>query len=96
MSTPHSSPVLFPTGLIVMTPGVKALVRRGCLDVGSLLERHRRGDWGEIDEADRHHNALGLNGNNKLFSSYPIANGVMLEVWTMYDRSMTVLLLPYE
>ena len=96
-SASTSAPELFSTGEIVLTPGVKALVRRRYIDAGTCLNRHRRGDWGDVDVAERHINEnYGLQGREKLFSRYPIANGVWLEVWTMYDRSMTVLLLPYE
>ncbi|MFW7348458.1 MAG: hypothetical protein ACODTU_20460 [Pigmentiphaga sp.] len=92
-----ASPELFSTGEIVLTPGVKALVRRRYIDVGTCLHRHRRGDWGHVDGAERYINEkYGLRGREKLFSRYPIASGVWLEVWTLCDRSMTVLLLPYE
>ena len=90
-------PALFLTGEIVLTPGVKALARRRYIDVGACLDRHRRGDWGDVDGAERYINEkFGLQGREKLFSRYPIATGVWLEIWTMYDRRMTVLLLPYE
>jgi hypothetical protein len=90
-------PAIFSTGEIILTPGVKALVRRGYIDLRECLDRHRGGDWGDVDDEERHINeAYGLKGREKLFSRFPVAKGVSLEVWIMFDRSMTVLLLPYE
>ncbi|MCW3660304.1 hypothetical protein ACVSNE_00265 [Pseudomonas aeruginosa] len=88
---------LFATGFIVLTPGVKALARRGYINVRTCLDRHRSGDWGQIDADERFINDhIGLKGREKLFSRYPVSRGIWMEIWTMYDLSMTVLLLPYE
>ncbi|MDE0853928.1 MAG: hypothetical protein OSA97_05860 [Nevskia sp.] len=87
----------FPTGELVVTSGVDALIQQGRLNPGEYLRRHLNGDWGDLDEPDRLQNDTALEfGEDRLFSSYHIAPGLTLWIITERDRSVTTLLLPSE
>ena len=87
----------FPTGQLVMTAGVDALVRQGQLNPSPYLRRHISGDWGDLDDYDRRQNdAALLSGEDRLFSSYQVEPDLKLWIITEWDRSVTTLLLPSE
>jgi hypothetical protein len=68
-------------------------------DPGQLLDRHRSGDWGELDKQDRRENERSLVNGWRILSSYPVGNGSKdKRVWiiTEADRSATTILLPEE
>jgi hypothetical protein len=60
-----------------------------------LLERHRSGDWGELDEQDRRENERSLAKGWRVLSSYPVGEA---RIWLIIeaDRSATTILLPQE
>jgi len=86
----------FHPGKTVATGGVAALANKG-LDIYGLLQRHVRGDWGDLDEHDKAINEAALSQNNpgRLMSSYETEFG---KIWiiTEADRSVTTALLPDE
>lgn len=87
----------FASGQIVMTIGVNALIEEGRLDPAPFLYRHLCGDWGDLDDSDRHQNDAALqSGEDRLFSSYQVAPDLKLWIITEWDRSITTLLLPEE
>lgn len=87
----------FATGQLVMTAGVDALVREGRLNPSRYLRRHLSADWGDLDESDRRSNDAALrSGEERLFSSYRVADDLKLWIITEWDRSVTTLLLPDE
>ena len=87
---------LFPLGRTVATPGaLGALALAGVLPQ-ALLDRHARGDWGELDEEDRRANGQALSTGARLLSAYALPDGVQIWVITEADRSATTLLLPEE
>ena len=47
---------LFPLGQVVATPGALAALTQAGDEANALLERHARGDWGEVDPHDRNAN----------------------------------------
>jgi hypothetical protein len=83
--------MLFPTGQIVMTPGVANLG----IDVIPYLIRHSNGDWGDMDEADKNENAYSLEHGFRIMSAYNTPQG-KLWIITEADRSVTTALLPDE
>jgi len=95
---------LFETGTVVMTCGIRDMI---CADehaqeiVQSCLERHCKGDWGDLCEDDKAMNDESLeaerNGGwtDSLFSSYETDVG-KIYVITECDRSATTILLPEE
>jgi hypothetical protein len=63
--------------------------------------RHSRGDWGDIDEEDQGLNEQALRTGDRLFSVYPIAEGVT--VWVITEaadedgqRPATTIMLPTD
>ncbi|SDS17292.1 hypothetical protein SAMN05216198_1353 [Halopseudomonas litoralis] len=87
----------FPTGVVVMTPGVEYLALQGRFNPAIYLRRHLSGDWGDLDEGDRQLNDAALeSGQDRLFSSYKVAPELKLWIITEWDRSVTTLLLPSE
>lgn len=86
---------LFGLGRTLSTPG--ALVVMLGIDVSpiSLLSRHQRGDWGELDPEDKAENDTALITGARIFSAY-IFDTVKLWVITEADRSATTILLPEE
>ncbi len=95
---------LFETGTVVMTCGIRDLVysdKHAEEVVQNCLERHCRGDWGDLCEDDKAMNNESLeaekNGDwaDSLFSSYETDVG-KIYVITECDRSATTILLPEE
>lgn len=84
----------FPLGQIVITPGARDTLTNG--DVLSALQRHARGDWGELADEDIAENELSLVQGWRLLSSYRSAAGEKFWVITEADRSSTCVLLPDE
>jgi hypothetical protein len=86
----------FPLGQIVATPGALHALEEAGENPGALLTRHLAGDWGELDEHDRHENEVSLAHGYRLLSAYNLLNGTRLWIITEADRSATTLLLPSE
>ena len=96
--------MLFQLGQVVMTCGIAARMgtdpsfARG---VRSSLDRHAKGDWGDVSEESRRMNDDALeaerNGewSDRLFSLYDI-EGTEIFIITEADRSVTTILLPEE
>ena len=89
--------VLFPLGSIVATPGALALLADAGVNPAELLQRHRRGDWGEVPDEDALENELSVGRGFRILSSYRVGtDGTRIWVITEADRSSTCLLLPEE
>lgn len=86
----------FELGHIVATPGAVEALRAAGQRAETLLRKHVRGDWGDVDEHDRAANDAALIDGGRLLSAYKTFNGVALWVVTEADRSSTCLLLPEE
>jgi len=87
---------LFALGTVVATPGALEAMGATGTTPGELLERHARGDWGELCAEDEDQNELGLLGGFRLMSAYRLPDGVTVWVITEADRSSTTFLLPDE
>jgi hypothetical protein len=61
-----------------------------------FLDRHAKGDWGDVDSQDAKENEISLQRGFRLLSSYTTAAGDRLWIITEADRSGTTLLLPSE
>lgn len=89
----------FSLGRVVATPGALELLSEAGEDPNDLLDRHRSGDWGELDARDRRENELSLKNGFRILSSYPVGRETGKEkVWiiTEADRSVTTILLPED
>ena len=97
MNAPGMAPgPLFPLGQVLATPHALAVLEDHGVLPASLLERHGRGDWGELCEEDAQANRDALRGGLRLLSSYRLADGVKVWLITEADRSSTTLLLPED
>lgn len=96
MSTPR-----FGMGRLVATPGALRAMADSGQTPDFFLERHLRGDWGEVDVGDWKLNDLALKDGSRLLSTYRTLKGVKLWVITEATddegrRAATTILLPDE
>ncbi len=61
-----------------------------------LLDRHVRGDWGDVCEDDKKANEAALKHGARLLSSYTTESGEKLWVITEASREQTTVLTPGE
>jgi hypothetical protein len=87
---------LFPLGKIVATPGAISALDDSRQNPATFLERHRSGDWGDCDEADKQENDLSVREGFRIFSVYRTSGGQKIWIITEADRSSTCILLPDE
>ena len=88
-----TSPIQFNPGQVYATPGAIALG----VDLTPYLDRHVRGDWGEmLGFDDVLANETALANGERLLSKYEVRPGVSIYVITEWNRSVTTLLLPEE
>ena len=85
----------FTLGQIVATPAVLEHLDRHGVNACEYLNRHVRGDWGDVPSEDAAENEFAVTRRLRLLSSYTIADE---RVWiiTEADRSSTCLLFPSE
>ncbi len=87
---------LFRLGQIVATPGALAALELAGDSYSQFLDRHVRGDWGDVGEEDAKANDLALQEGDRILSVYTSTKGTRLWLITESDRSATTLLLPEE
>ena len=92
--TPSVSP-RFALGQVVATPAVLEHLERHGVNASEYLNRHMRGDWGEVPQDDAAENEFAVTRRLRLLSSYTIA-GERVWIITEADRSSTCLLYPSE
>ena len=91
---PASSPPKFCLGPIVATSNALSAITHE--DILRALDRHIRGDWGELDDFDRNQNEEALIHGRRLLSVYYAQNDTRFYVITEADRSATTILLPED
>jgi len=84
----------FPLGQMVITPNAQATLHPE--DVFLSLALHAVGEWGELDDEDRHSNEVSLQNGGRLLSAYTDRNDIKFWIITEADRSVTTVLLPEE
>lgn len=87
------TPPRFRLGQVVMGQSVTDLIERGSLNIQSYLERHVRGDWGDISQAHVIVNEVALHSNDFVFSRYNLTTDQRLWIITDGDRHTTTVLL---
>jgi len=87
--------ICFPMGHLAATPGALDLLDRAGVDASQLLQRHQRGDWGNVPAEDAEENDFSVGNGNRILSSYLVGDE---RIWiiTEANRSSTTLLLPEE
>ncbi len=91
----HNRPK-FSLGATVATPGALAAMTATGESPRTLLGRHVRGDWGDLDADDIRANDWSLENDARLLSAYTLKDGTKIWVITEADRSSTCILLPEE
>lgn len=89
----------FPLGRLMITKGVNDLVadnKEFALFVLNSLQRHAKGDWGDLSEEDKKENEYSLNRQLRLLSAYERPPLPKIWIITEADRSATTILLPDE
>jgi len=97
----QASEPLFSTGQLLMTPGALQALSEAKQDPMEFLNRHFRGDWGDLAEEDKQENELSLREGYRLLSAYHTRQNVKLWVITEAaddagQRLATTILLPEE
>jgi len=87
---------LFPLGLVVGTSGGVRDLEEAGQGPQEFLDRHIRGDWREVSEADERENNYAVPHGFRILSAYTTNAGDRILVLTKADRSATTILLPDE
>ena len=83
----------FPLGQVVITANAQGTLDPA--DVQQGLNRHARGDWGELVPEDREENQWSLEHEGRLMSVYR-SGGRCFWIITEWDRSVTTVLMPED
>jgi hypothetical protein len=86
----------FNLGKLVATPGALEALVEAAQSPMDFLNRHVRGDWGDVCGEDHQANEDALRYGARLLSVYRTAKGTKIWVITEADRSSTCVLLPEE
>ncbi len=99
--TPQMRPALFPLGQIVATPGAIETMNRKGIDPATLLYRHASGDWGDLEDEDKHLNDLAVQQGDRILSAYGVRGDpdrlwIVTGIVTEWSTSVTTILRPDE
>jgi len=88
---------LFELGNITMTPAAISIIAKFKVAIGDLLDRHERGDYGDVSEVDWRENTLALlpESVERVMSVYNVGTAKKAErLWVITDpdRKTTTLL----
>lgn len=86
----------FALGTLCCTRGAMDLLHASGQSASTFLQRHARGDWGDLCPEDQQANQRALERGGRILSAYTLANSHRLYIITEADRSVTTLLLPSE
>ncbi|MBA7568472.1 hypothetical protein ES708_10201 [subsurface metagenome] len=89
----------FPLGRLVWTRGVNDMIAENTkfsLFVLTSLQRHAKGDWGDLSEEDKKENEYSLTRHLRLLSAYEQHGLPKIWIITESDRSVTTVLFPDE
>ena len=95
MST-NATTARFKLGKTLMTRGAQGALEDAGQSPHEFLNRHERGDWGEVSEDDQQENELSVKEGFRILSAYCTGKGKRIWVITEADRSVTTILLPDE
>lgn len=88
--------LLFPIGALFFSEGIGRLMDEGRLDPRPFLQRHTRGDWGDISDDKWQENNAALLSGKRLDSFYVVTRDISIRIFTASDRSETCIVLPSE
>jgi len=87
---------LFAPGTFKLSEKVHWLASKSLIDPLPYVQRHVRGDWGEVSEAERQMNSVALEQGAPMTSRFQITPRLFLVVITSDDQGTTVVQLPEE
>lgn len=87
---------LFPNGFPVVTAGALMALAKSRTQPEELLDRHVRGDFGEVDEKRRQANLAAMTKGGPVVSIFTMKSGDRLQVVTAANRSSTTIMLESE
>jgi SAM-dependent methyltransferase len=87
---------LFDLGTIEVSPAAADALAEAGLEIAPFLEKHRRGDWGDVDEEHRSLSDWALAHNGVIRSAYELSGDTVLVVHTGIGRSHTRVMLEKE
>jgi hypothetical protein len=90
----QDQPLKFALGRTVITSNAQGALHAE--DVKSCMDRHQRGDWGDLCAEDHQSNEDALRQGGRLFSAYVDRDGIKFWIITEADRSATTVLLPED
>jgi hypothetical protein len=96
MSEVRVFPVQFSPGRTLITPGAREAIAASGQSPSEFLDRHVRGDWGDLEDEDRRQNDFSLENGYRILSAYHTRGGVKIWIITEANRSVTTILLPGE
>lgn len=92
----------FSLGALVATPGaLEALARNGSTGI-EYLQKHAKGEWGDLCDEDREANDAALKSGARILSAYTLGDGTKIwiitdaEIDDRHNRQATTILLPGE
>ncbi|CAJ0816892.1 hypothetical protein LMG19087_02911 [Ralstonia wenshanensis] len=85
-----------PLGQLLATPAAIAALSEASVSAHLLLNRHARGDWGDLSSEDQAMNQLAVLTGQRVVSHYTLPNGQVVWVITDADRAATTVLLPED
>jgi hypothetical protein len=88
--------ITLPLGRVVATPEALASIEQSGQSPSEFLDRHIKGDWGEVCGDDWATNDQALVDGDRILSAYTTKGGTKVWVITEWDRSSTCVLLPGE
>ena len=92
----------FSLGPVVATPGALEALGRNRTTGLEYIQRHSRGDWGDLDDEDKRANDAALRSGARILSAYRLADGTRIwiitdaEIDSEHNRQATTILLPDE
>ena len=92
--SPEKTVAKFLLGQVVATPNALHAIPPS--EVVGALDRHSKGDWGTLEQADWDANEQALLHEGRLFSAYHSSQNVKFWIITEWDRSVTTVLLPED
>jgi hypothetical protein len=91
----------FQLGQIVATPAALQAIQQAGQSPVEFLDRHARGDWGELCDDDRQLNDAAVECGSRILSAYHMKSGA--KIWIITEaadddgqREATTILLPDE
>jgi hypothetical protein len=87
-------------GQVVATPGCLEALEEAGQSVGEFLDRHLKGDWGELSATDAALNDAALEDGSRILSAYRLRTNI--KIWIISNavdengKRETICLLPDE